>query len=382
MLLPCARSLVAATLKENIIAVYKRGSHWHYRFRVRRVRYRGALPEARTKWEAEQAESKIKQDIFEGRFGLVDLGSEKLIDFIDKIFLPWSRTNKRSWRHDEFRARTICDYFGSKTFREMSPLLIEKFKRDRRESLTRKGTVRSAASVNHELTLLSKIINLAIDYKVTDTNPCTKVKKYHLDNKRYRYLLPEEEPRLMAALTGPRAHLKPMVTVALGTGMRLGEQLRLTWDRVDFSRRVLVVTKTKSGKDREIPMNPEVLKTLFALRSRSKGQEYVFTNEQTGTRIKWVKTAFNTALKNAGIKGLVWHDLRATFGTRLGEAGFDAFTIAALMGHSQIQTTARYVRATERNKRAAVEAVMLNSEGGHKLDTTQKRPGALAAVSY
>jgi len=52
------------------------------------------------------------------------------------------------------------------------------------------------------------------------------------------------------------------------------------------------------------------------------------------------------------------------------------------MGHSQIQTTARYVRATERNKRAAVEAVMLNSEGGHKLDNNAKRPGSLAAVSY
>ena len=79
------------------MAVYKRGSHWHYRFRVRRVRYRGALPEARTKWEAEQAESKIKQEIFEGRFGLVDLGSEKLADFINKIFLPWGReqTNVR-----------------------------------------------------------------------------------------------------------------------------------------------------------------------------------------------------------------------------------------------------------------------------------------------
>src|ERR1044071_1564007 len=142
--------------------------------------------------------------------------------------------------------------------------------------------------------------------------------------------------------------------------MRLGEQLRLTWDRVDFSRRVLVVTKTKSGKDREIPMNPEVLKTLFALRSRSKGQEYVFTNEQTGTRIKWVKTAFNTALKIAGIKGLVWHDLRATFGTRLGEAGSGPFPTAALRGHAKPQPPRRYVRATERNKRAAVEAVMLN----------------------
>jgi hypothetical protein len=45
------------------------------------VRYRGALPEASTKWEAEQAESKIKQEIFEGRFGLVELGSERLADF-------------------------------------------------------------------------------------------------------------------------------------------------------------------------------------------------------------------------------------------------------------------------------------------------------------
>ena len=81
--------------------------------------------------------------------------------------------------------------------------------------------------------------------RVTDTNPCTKVKKFALDNKRYRYLLPEEEPALMAALSGPRAHLKPVVTIALGTGMRLGEQLRLTWARVDFSRRMLILTKTK-----------------------------------------------------------------------------------------------------------------------------------------
>src|SRR6266852_5769326 len=230
-------------LEENKMSVYKRGSHWHYRFRVRRVRYRGALPEASTKREAEQAESKIKQEIFEGRFGQVDLGSDKLAEFIEKVFLPWSKANKRSWRHDEFRTRTICEFFGGKSFREISPLLVESFKRERRESITVRGSVRSPASVNHELEILSKIFNLAIDYRVTDTNPCTKVKKFALDNKRYRYLLPEEEPALMAVLSGPRAHLRPIVTIALGTGMRLGEQLRLTWDRVDFSRRVLILTK-------------------------------------------------------------------------------------------------------------------------------------------
>ncbi len=61
------------------MSVYKRGkkgTHWHYYFRVRGVRCRGVIPEARTKWEAEQAETKIKREIFEGRFGQLDLGSE------------------------------------------------------------------------------------------------------------------------------------------------------------------------------------------------------------------------------------------------------------------------------------------------------------------
>ena len=65
---------------------------------------------------------------------------------------------------------------------------------------------------------------------------------------------------------------------------------------------------------------------------------------------------------------MVWHDLRATFGTRLGEAGFDAFTIASLLGHNNVRTTQRYVRATERNKREAVQAAMLN-EAGHNSAT-------------
>ncbi|HWN12119.1 MAG TPA: hypothetical protein VNO50_23015 [Pyrinomonadaceae bacterium] len=53
------------------MAVYNKrggkGTHWIYDFRVRGVRYRGSFPEARTKWQAEQAEAKIKQEVFEGR---------------------------------------------------------------------------------------------------------------------------------------------------------------------------------------------------------------------------------------------------------------------------------------------------------------------------
>ena len=101
------------------MSVYKRGkkgTHWHYYFRVRGVRYRGVISEARTKQQAEQAESKIKQEIFEGRFGQLDLGSEKLADFIEKVFVPWSKANKRSGRHDEFRAVQSASILAAKPF--------------------------------------------------------------------------------------------------------------------------------------------------------------------------------------------------------------------------------------------------------------------------
>jgi site-specific recombinase XerD len=120
---------------------------------------------------------------------------------------------------------------------------------------------RSHASVNREFETLSRLFNLAIDFKKAESNPCSRVKKFKLDNERYRYLLPEEEPVLMSVLTGKREHLTGMITVALGLGLRKREQLNLRRDQIDFSRNVVVATKTKGRKNREIPMdvlNPEV----------------------------------------------------------------------------------------------------------------------------
>ena len=70
---------------------------------------------------------------------------------------------------------------------------------------TKKGTPRQPATVNRELTLLSSAYSLAVKYDKAESNPCSKVDLFTLDNLRYRYLLPEEEPRLMAHLSGPRA---------------------------------------------------------------------------------------------------------------------------------------------------------------------------------
>jgi site-specific recombinase XerD len=58
---------------------------------------------------------------------------------------------------------------------------------------------------------------MAVDNGLIETNPCRKVRKLRLDNRRIRYLSVEEEERLMAALTRRKAHLRPLVILAINT---------------------------------------------------------------------------------------------------------------------------------------------------------------------
>src|SRR5215207_4607281 len=81
-----------------------------------------------------------------------------------------------------------------------------------------------------------------------------------------------------------------------------------------------------------------------------------------------IKKAFISACEDAGIEGLVWHDLRATYDTRLGEAGFNAYDIAKLMGHANISTSQRYIRNLPVG---AGEAVMLKNQRRHNTVTSE-----------
>ena len=141
----------------------------------------------------------------------------------------------------------MIEAFGGKSPAEISPLLIERFKWDRRKTTTKRATGRGPATVNRELELLSKIFGLAVKYREIDTNPCREVAHFKEDNEQFRYLTWEEEPRLMAQLTGRRAEMRPKVVVAVGTGMRLTEQLSMRVRQVDFSKNLITAVHTKTG---------------------------------------------------------------------------------------------------------------------------------------
>lgn len=73
----------------------------------------------------------------------------------------------------------------------------------------------------------------------------------------------------------------------------------------------------------------------------------MFTNPETGKAFHDIKRSFHTACRMVGIENLWWHDLRATFCTRLALARYEALTIMMLMGHKHLKTTMRYIRAVQ-----------------------------------
>ena len=110
--------------------------------------------------------------------------------------------------------------------------------------------------------LLKAAYNQALRAEKITRNLARSVKLFKENNIRVRYLTEDEERRLVAALP---EYLRPLVTVAIHTGLRRGELLSLRWEDVDFSARVITVRVSKSGEGRRMPINEVVFKTLGGL---------------------------------------------------------------------------------------------------------------------
>ena len=197
------------------------------------------------------------------------------------------------------------------------------------------------------------MFNLGIDNGLITQNPVSKVKKLQEDNHKIRFLTIEEENRLYKALPD---FLKPIVTVALQTGMRKGEILNLQWNNIDFEYGFIELLKTKSGKARKIPISDKLWQVL---NNQNKNNKYVFINPETGLPYVDIKKSFNKAKEEAGIKDFRFHDLRHTVATRLVEKGIDLLVVMDILGHTNIETTMRYAHPIPKRKQDAIS--VLNS---------------------
>jgi len=119
-------------------------------------------------------------------------------------------------------------------------------------------------------------------------------------------------------------------------------------------QRLIYVSKTKSGKNRVVPINDVLLEVLRELKIRSRG-DYVFANPETGLPFKSVRHSFENVCRRAGIHNLRFHDLRHTFSCRMIQRGCDIETLRDLLGHHSVTVTQRYIHTNLDRKRQAVE---------------------------
>ena len=169
---------------------------------------------------------------------------------------------------------------------------------------------------------------------------------------RVRYLELEQVPKLMKACP---PWLRPIVLIAMHTGMRRGEFVSLQRSNIDKQNRLIVLNNTKNNERKTIPMNDTVWEIVQSLPTRLD-TPYLFA-EKNGQPIKpdKVTMAFRRACKNSGITNFRLHDLRHHFASYLTMAGQNQRTVQELLGHKTPAMTARYSHLSPEHLRKAVE---------------------------
>ena len=190
------------------------------------------------------------------------------------------------------------------------------------------------ATVNRELSLLKHMFSKAIEWGKCKENPAKKVKKLKGEVKRVRFLMPDEVQTLLSSCAD---YLRPIVTLAVHTGMRKGEIFGLKWEQINFEQGIITLQDTKNGERRDIPMDETVKTTLKGMEKKGN---YLFCNEEGDTFAR-LQRSFETALKKSGIEDFRFHDLRHTFASNLVMAGEDLNTVRELLGHKDLTMTLR-----------------------------------------
>ena len=181
------------------------------------------------------------------------------------------------------------------------------------------------------------------------------------ERKRERIVTREEELRLLTACENRyRKHLRPIVICALDTGMRRGEIFGLKWSDVDFEDRVLTIRafNTKTMQERQVSLTTRLMIELERIWEESpKNKDFLvfgFTDN--------VKKSWTSVRTKAGLPDVRFHDLRHTAATRLVAAHLPLPEVGRVLGHTQANTTYRYVNANiETTRRAAALLDAFNS---------------------
>src|SRR5438309_10468076 len=323
--------------------IYRRGQSWCVGFTVNGRRVRETVgPNKRI---AERVLSLRMTQVLEHRFfpPKRQLGRMPFKDFA-QMYLERAGPLLKSIRTERNRVLAWAREFGNRPLGQITRTEIEAW---RREKMARCRP----ATINRDLSRLRRMFSLAVEWELLEESPMAGIRFLRENNARTRYLSLEECQRLIASCMAP--HIRAMVSVALHSGMRLGEILNLRWYDLDFSSGFILVRDSKNGESRHVPMDATLF-ALFRAYPHRLGTDLVFSSP-AGGHIVDVRTGFLNSCKRAGLIDLHFHDLRHTFASQFVMSGGDLYILKEILGHKSITMTQRYAHLSPTYKIKAID---------------------------
>jgi len=316
-------------------------------------------------WTPEAAQRRRYELLEQDRAGEYKPRQERKADqltfgrLMDDHYLPWSDANKKRCRDDRCLYKNWLEArFALKSLRDISPLDLERLKKDMRDA------EKAEATVKHALCLARQAFNKAVAWGLwTGNNPCRAVKFPSPNNARQRFLSHKEADSLIKALQERSPQIGRAARLSLYSGMRMSELFALRWSDVDLRNGVITVLDSKNNQSRPVFITDRIREILDEL-PPGKPDELLFKTKQ-GKPVIWMSKTFKGVVDDLGLnKGITdprqklsFHSLRHTFASWAVIEGTPLYVVGKALGHKTAVMTQRYAHLSPESQRAAFEAV-------------------------
>ncbi|MEW8441733.1 MAG: tyrosine-type recombinase/integrase [Candidatus Thiodiazotropha taylori] len=274
-----------------------------------------------------------------------------LSDFTDEYLALVKQTNK-TWNKDESKLnKRILPKWGKLRLDTLTTRQIESLHRSIKAE-------RTPATANRYLALIKRMLNLAVEWGYIDKNPAQHIKLFKENNERTDWLNNNQVKALLTACSEyGDPYIAALFPFLLYTGARLGEALNAQWTSIDVDRGMWHIPEAKSGKGRYVPLAPQAIAQLEALKQQ-ESNPFVFCGRVKGQALVNVAKPWKRIKSAAGLPDhFRIHDLRHTFASWGVSNGIDLYHIQALLGHSSSQMTQRYSHLAEDGIKASVKQI-------------------------
>lgn len=345
----------------SIREVHCKNGQIGYHAEVRLKGYPFQRASFRTRSKAKKWIQDTESAIRDGRhFRTAESKKHTVADLIDRFISQWLPKNPNGRAKKRALLMWWRDRLGKRLLADLSPAAIAEARDSLLSELTVRKSKRSPSTVNRYLAALSKALTIGVrEWGWLEDSPMRKVTKPTEAKGRDRLLRLDEKDRLLEACKRSSSpYLYPIVSLALLTGMRYGEIVKLRWEDIDFEHRRITLHQTKNGENRVLPLTPSVEAVFMGLRDTEAlpvGPVFASTRRNNKTRVINIRAAFTKALREADIENFTFHMLRHAAASYLAMNGATQGELMAILGHKTPAMTKRYAHFSQQHVAGVLE---------------------------